>query len=75
MVGGITRLEIFAGQSLKKKTEGKQSINIYAATRNSRPQGPIIYEVLVSRHRIIKHEIIVVERVLIPEAVCCWPDP
>ena len=57
--GGITRSEIFAGQSYswKKKTEGKQNVN--GTTPNSGPHGPIICELLVSRHRIRKHGILV----------------
>ena len=44
---------------VKKKTDGKQTVTIYGTTPNSGPHRPIICELLVSRHRIVKHEIIV----------------
>ena len=43
----------------KQKNEGKQSVNINGTTPNSGPHGPIICELLASRHPIMKHVIIV----------------
>ena len=44
---------------VKKKAEGEQNVNIYGTTPNSGPHGPIICELLASRHQMMKHEIIV----------------
>ena len=44
---------------VKEKTDGKQTVTIYGTTSNSGPHGPIICELLVSRHQMMKHDIIV----------------